>query len=181
MPEPTLHDTVCGYCGEAVGHTPRCGVTRHGVREFRWRPYPVLARYKAALVDIRQQGDDWSSDRARSALDPEPTRSPRRNESFEQALARARLEKIPVMALRHDAQGLDDVVVETPKMFRAEMMDDCSLWMACYFANGELVTFWVTAVREKPRGKPILQFSVTEHPPEWWDWDEMRKETKADG
>lgn len=88
--------------------------------------------------------------------------------SFEAALEQARKDRIPVMALRHDSEGLDDVVVETPRMFRAEMMDRDALWMACYFDNGEQVTFWVTAHKGR------LNFSVTEEPPEWRDWDKLR-------
>lgn len=88
---------------------------------------------------------------------------------FESALAQARKERIPVMALRHDSQGLDDVVVETPKMFRAEMMSDRNLWMCCYFDNDERVTFSVYVRKGR------LEFSVTEKPAEWSDWDAMRK------
>lgn len=92
---------------------------------------------------------------------------------FQAALAQARKDRIPVMALRHDSEGLDDVVVETPRMFRAEMMSDAHLWMCCYFGdNHERVTFAVTAVKEGRKAK--LLFSVTEEPSEWLDWDKMR-------
>jgi hypothetical protein len=92
-------------------------------------------------------------------------------------LAQARRDEIPVMALRHDSDGLDDVVVETPRMFRAEMMSDDHLWMACYFGeNHERVTFCVTAVRDGRKAK--LQFSVTEEPAEWRDWDLLRQESR---
>jgi hypothetical protein len=64
------------------------------------------------------------------------------------------------LALRPDETGmLDDVVVNRPMMFRAEMMDDKSLWMCCYMGNGnERVTFWVTVKKGK------LNFAVTEWP-----------------
>ena len=66
---------------------------------------------------------------------------------------------LPVMALRKDASGaLDDVVAEDVTRFRAEIMDGRSLWMACYFANGERVAFWVTANLSR------LTFSATEIP-----------------
>ena len=90
---------------------------------------------------------------------------------FAHALELARKDKIPVMALRHHRGELDDVVVETPKTFRAEMMSDHQLWISCIFENGEHVTFWATAASN---GKLI--FSVTETPDEYQDWDELRKD-----
>lgn len=54
---------------------------------------------------------------------------------------------------------LDDVVVKDVSMFRAEMMDDRSLWLCCYLAGtDERIVFYATA----KRGKLIL--TVTEHP-----------------
>lgn len=94
-------------------------------------------------------------------------------------LVRARRDRIPVMALRHDSDGLDDVVVETPRMFRAEMMSDDHLWMCCYFGdNHERVAFAVTAVTDGR--KATLQFSVTEEPAEWLDWDKLREGQASD-
>lgn len=75
------------------------------------------------------------------------------------------------IALRPDArlQGgrpggeLDDVVVKDVSMFRAEMMDDKSLWMCCYFPDsGERISFWVRATKRK--GQMRLEFHVTEEP-----------------
>lgn len=73
----------------------------------------------------------------------------------------------PRMALRYADDELDDVVVELPLMFRAEMMDDKTLWLCCYFGadKGEHVTFWVRSKRGK------LDFGVTETPGEWEDRD----------
>ena len=93
--------------------------------------------------------------------------------NFEQELEVARKAKIPVMALRmfkrpDREDDLDDVVVDRPKLFRAEMMDDGTLWMACYFDNDERVSFYVQAKK-----KGWLDFSVTEKPPEWLDYDEL--------
>lgn len=89
--------------------------------------------------------------------------------TFEEALATARKNRIPVMALRHQGDDLDDVVVETPRMFRAEMMNNKQLWLCCYFENDERVTFWITVYKGR------LQFSVTEEPAEWRDWDTLGK------
>lgn len=71
------------------------------------------------------------------------------------------------IALHPDDEGaLDDVVVRDVSMFRAEMMDNTTLWMCCYLAGtDERVTFWVRATRRK--GKRLaLEFHVTEQPPE---------------
>jgi hypothetical protein len=79
----------------------------------------------------------------------------------------------PVLALRNDDDGkLDDVVVKGAKSFRAEMMDDKTLWMACYFddAGTERVTFYVHVVRGK------LEFGVTETPSRYTDFDQQRKD-----
>ena len=91
---------------------------------------------------------------------------------FADALEVARKGKIPVMALRLRRGELDDVVVETPKTFRAEMMSEKQLWFSCVFENGEHVTFWATASRGK------LIFSVTETPEEYQDWDELRRKDR---
>lgn len=85
-------------------------------------------------------------------------------------LAAARRERTPVMALRPDSQDhdlLDDIVVKDVEMFRAEALDDDVWWLACYFANGEQVTFHVTAQARPKR----IKFSVTEKPSEWIDFD----------
>ena len=74
----------------------------------------------------------------------------------------------PVLALRRDDDGdLDDVVVEGVTMFRAEVMDDKTLWMACYFGENaaERLTFYVRASKGK------LLFDTTEVPSEYRDWD----------
>lgn len=64
------------------------------------------------------------------------------------------------IALRDDDRGaLDDVVVCDVSMFRAEMMDNKTLWMCCYFPDSEQrVTFWVRSRRGH------LDFDVTEQP-----------------
>jgi hypothetical protein len=77
------------------------------------------------------------------------------------------------MALRPDSEDpdlMDDIVVERPAMFRAEAMSDDLWWLACYFDNGERVTFHVRALARPQR----IEFSVGETPPEWLDWDELR-------
>lgn len=77
----------------------------------------------------------------------------------------------PVIALREADDGsLDDVVAKNVTMFRAEMMDDKTLWMACYFdeAADERLTFYVRA----PRGK--LEFGWTEEPSDYVDFDSVR-------
>ena len=70
------------------------------------------------------------------------------------------------IALRPTDDGsLDDVVVSPVRMFRAEMMDEGELWMACYVgsstdqATWDEVTFSVRAVK---RG--VLEFTVTDAP-----------------
>jgi hypothetical protein len=90
--------------------------------------------------------------------------------SFADDLAKAKSERIPVMALRPDHRfpdEMDDIVVKDVTMFRAEAMDDDVWWMACYFANGEQVTFNV-GLASKPKRVVV---SVTEKPPEWVDLD----------
>ena len=73
----------------------------------------------------------------------------------------------PVIALREDADGLDDVVAKNVTMFRAEMMDAKTLWMACYFddAANERLTFYVRSTRGK------LEFGYTEKPSDYVDLD----------
>lgn len=102
---------------------------------------------------------------------------------FTTDLAAARAARKPVMALRYDSQGLDDVVVENVTMFRAEMMDYDDLWLCCYFANGQRVTFSAFA-----RKRGCLEFRVGEMPSEWDDFDARppvspptRKELFTDG
>lgn len=69
-------------------------------------------------------------------------------------------ERLPRIALRNDHAGrLDDVVVKDVEMFRAEMMSDKSLWMACYLTNGERITWHVSH-----RGRVPLEFDVSEVP-----------------
>lgn len=62
----------------------------------------------------------------------------------------------PKLALRpeeehgpHNRAGvpLDDVVVTNVVIFRAEFMDDNSLWMRCYLDNGEEMDFHVSTKR----------------------------------
>lgn len=62
------------------------------------------------------------------------------------------------IALRPDDSGqLDDTVVKGVSMFRAEIMDNNTLWMCCYLeGSDERITFCV-------RGKN-LRYDVTEHP-----------------
>ncbi len=81
-------------------------------------------------------------------------------------LAAERAVRKPVMALRYDSHGLDDVVVKDVETFRAEMMDDDDLWLCCYFRNGERVTFSAFA-----RKRGCLEFSVGEMPDDWEDFD----------
>lgn len=66
------------------------------------------------------------------------------------------------IALRNDDRGaLDDVVVCDVSMFRAEMMDNKTLWMCCYFPDSDQrITFWIRS-RRGP-----LDFDVTEEPSE---------------
>lgn len=91
--------------------------------------------------------------------------------SFADDLSKARDERTPVMALRPHVDGsMDDVVVKDVEMFRAEQMDTGTLWMACYFRNGERITFHVQAQR-----KNDLRYDVGEMPEEWVDWDKERR------
>ena len=76
-----------------------------------------------------------------------------------------RVEK-PRMALRpyhDDPERLDDVVVKDVAMFRAEMMDDGALWMACHFADPEAddLHFWATAGKT---GRAQLRLVATDVP-----------------
>ena len=92
--------------------------------------------------------------------------------TFAENLEAARRQAKPAMALRRhtapDLDGLmDDVVVETPSMFRAEQMSDRHLWMACYFPNDERICFSVYAGKGRR-----LEFDVTEWPEcGWFDID----------
>lgn len=91
---------------------------------------------------------------------------------------RQRRASAPRMALRPDCEDpdlLDDVVVEHPTMYRAEMMSENELWMCCYFPEPhERISFWVSAVVPKGKRKPVLRFSYTEGPSEWVDIDKER-------
>ena len=69
-------------------------------------------------------------------------------------------------AAPHKPDSLDDVVVAPVRMFRAEMMADGALWMACYVGGKpndqqtwDEVRFWVSA-----RKKGVLDFTVTDAP-----------------
>jgi hypothetical protein len=105
--------------------------------------------------------------------------------TFAEDLKQAKAERVPRMALRpfkslpDQPDLMDDVVVEHPSMFRMEQMDDASVWLCCYFANGERVTFWATAdFEQEAPGKrrfPVLNVSVTEKPAEWIDIDAERR------
>ena len=95
------------------------------------------------------------------------------SESFTDALARERHERIPRMALRphHEfPDEMDDIVVKDVQMFRAEQMSDSHWWMCCYFANGESVTFGVGRATKPAR----VYVTVTETPGEWIDIDAGR-------
>lgn len=77
---------------------------------------------------------------------------------------------LPKIALRpfgsnSDMEGLDDVVVEGVTMFRAEFMAHNSLWMACYFEDGERITFHVSTPG------PEMTMSAGEMPARWQDFD----------
>ena len=80
----------------------------------------------------------------------------------------------PRMALRpyrDDPDRLDDVVVENVRMFRAEMMSDGQLWMACYFDDGpesDEIHFLASAGK---RGTAQLTLSATTTPDDWIDID----------
>lgn len=95
---------------------------------------------------------------------------------FSEALAQARRDQKPVMALRLDSAGeLDDVVVEAVDV-HAEMMSHDGCWMGCTFANGERVTFYFRA-----RCRPTrLEFTVGEKPDDWIDYDDLHYD-HADG
>ena len=79
--------------------------------------------------------------------------------------------RLPVMALRpyhDDPERLDDVVVKDVRTFRAEMMSDGTLWMACYFNDeGDGIHFWARAGK---RGTAQLHLSATTVP-EHTDFD----------
>jgi hypothetical protein len=92
---------------------------------------------------------------------------------FADALAKARADRIPVMALRPDHQfpdELDDVVVEHVETLHFEAMSDDQWWMAATFANGEQAVFWFT-IASKPKR---IAVTCTDQPSEWRDWDELR-------
>ena len=82
------------------------------------------------------------------------------------------------IALRKDNRGdLDDVVVEPVRMFRAEFMDDNTLWLCCYLPGGELgderICWNVTA--DTP-----LRFDVLEYPQSGYqDWDKRPRPASA--
>lgn len=74
------------------------------------------------------------------------------------------------IALRPDADGtLDDVVVADVSLFRAEMMDEQSLWLCCYppgtGVEHDRIAFWVSvehgrlrfAMAEAPQGTVDLE------------------------
>lgn len=77
---------------------------------------------------------------------------------------------VPRIALRPDSERpdeLDDIVVHDVTMFRAEAMDNDVWWMACYFANGEQVTFHI-GIAGKPKRIRIV---ATDTPGNWEDID----------
>lgn len=93
---------------------------------------------------------------------------------FAADLAQAKADRTPVMALRpqhDDPELLDDIVVKDVTMFRAEAMDTDVWWLCCYFANGERVTFHVSAQARPKR----IEFSATELPAIWTDMDADKK------
>jgi len=72
------------------------------------------------------------------------------------------------MALRpyhDDPERLDDVVVEDVAMFRAEMMDDGHLWMACYFDKSGTAPDLHFSVIAGKTGRAQLHLSATDVPP----------------
>lgn len=74
------------------------------------------------------------------------------------------------MALRRHRDGtMDDTVVYDVQCFRAEQLDSGYLWMACYFPNGERITFNVNANR-----KNDLSYDVGEMPDKWIDRDQQK-------
>jgi len=82
----------------------------------------------------------------------------------------------PRMALRpygDDEERLDDIVIHDVKMFRAEMMDEGSLWMACYFdeAADTAISFAITAGR---RASAQLRVVATDTP-DYIDIDKERR------
>lgn len=86
--------------------------------------------------------------------------------TFGEELNAMRHGQAPAMALRyHDDGSLDDVVVKDVTMFRAEQLDNGLLWLCCYFANGERVTFDVRA------GRGPLVYQEGEMPNDWTDID----------
>lgn len=94
--------------------------------------------------------------------------------SFAADLAQAKKDRIPRMALRPDSEipeEMDDIVVENVTMFRAEAMSEFGWWFACYFANGERVSFWI----ERQTRPARIAVHVTEHPAEWIDIDKERR------
>lgn len=77
---------------------------------------------------------------------------------------------LPEIALRNETNiNLDDVVVNNVTMFHAEFLDDQHLWMACYFKNGERITFSVEA---GPRSRVGLGFHAHEFPEMYVDPDD---------
>lgn len=67
------------------------------------------------------------------------------------------------IALRLDGDGmLDDVVVGDVSLFRAEMMDEQTLWMCCYLpgtgVEHDRIAFWVSIDRGR------LRFETQEAP-----------------
>jgi hypothetical protein len=91
-------------------------------------------------------------------------------------LERARRDALPVMALRRHPDGsMDDVVCDDVERFRAEQLDDDCLWLACYFRNGERVTFNVCAERQRGRRPALLVYDVGEMPERWVDWDRRQR------
>lgn len=66
------------------------------------------------------------------------------------------------VAIRPDDSGMtDDVVVCDVSMFRAEMMDNGTLWLCCYLKDSnERIAFWVSTSSRRS----VLRFAVTEMP-----------------
>lgn len=98
----------------------------------------------------------------------------------EVAAERRRRLSAPRMALRphgiEDWDGLDDVVVEHPTMFRAEFMHENELWMCCYFPEPhDRITFHVKWDRQGKR----LVLHEGEMPSDWIDIDKERKNAHA--
>lgn len=109
--------------------------------------------------------DVCSLDAAPSATEGSAATCANRDESSTEGGARVEKPRMALRPYHDDPERLDDVVVEDVAMFRAEMMDDGHLWMACYFDKNGTAPDLHFSVMAGKTGRAQLHLSATDVPP----------------